>query len=219
MFIVLTLGLDPSLTGFGWCVHDSNAVGVARIVAKGKFVSSPKTLWVKRYVDMRESVRNLLATYLSVQAVGVESPPFGELWSEGLYGLFLMVNEAIWSARKDVVFFDPGTLKMLVKEDPNVRKGKMFKADMVEAVRLDTGLRGRLDHNEADAYHIARFAARFWLLLDGVIGEADLSPSEYRAFARIHTFKRGPRAGQQVKEGAIYKENHRFFRFSKLETS
>jgi hypothetical protein len=200
-------------------VHDSQAVGIARIVAKGKFVSSPKTLWVKRYIDMRESVRSLLRRYLLIEAVGVEAPPFGELWSEGLYGLFLMVNEAIWSERKDVVFFDPGTVKMLTKEDPTIRKGKMFKSDMVEAVRVDTGLRGRLDHNEADAYHIARYAARFWMLLRGVITEADLTPSEYRAFAKIHTFQRGPRAGQEVKLGAIYKENHRFFRFSQWENS
>ena len=216
---MITLGLDPSLTGFGWCVHDSEAVGTARIVAKGIFVSSPKTLWVKRYVDMRESVGSLLDKYLLVQAVGVESPPFGELWSEGLYGLFLMVNEAIWKRRRDVVFFDPGTLKMLVKEDPQVRKGKMYKSDMVDAVKADTGLRGVLNHNEADAYHIARYAARFWLLLRGVIAEADLTPSEFKAFAKIHKITRGPRAGLEVKSGAIFKENHRFFRFSSTETS
>lgn len=216
---MITLGLDPSLTGFGWCVHDSEAVGTARIVARGKFVSSPRTLWVKRYVDMRESVAGLLDRYLLIEAVGVESPPFGELWSEGLYGLFLMVNEAIWSRRKDVVFFDPGTVKMLVKEDPTIRKGKMFKSDMVDAAKADTGLRGALNHNEADAYHIARYAARFWLLLRGVISEDDLTPSEYRAFAKIHTFVKGKRAGQTVRLGAMFKENSRFFRFSSAPVS
>lgn len=216
---MITLGLDPSLTGFGWCIHDSDAVGIARIVAKGVFSSSPKTLWVQRYVDMREHVKTLLDRYLLVKAVGVESPPFGELWSEGLYGLFLMVNEAIWSRRKDVVFFDPGTVKMLVKEDPETRKGKMFKSDMVEAVRVDTGLKGRLNHNEADAYHIARYTARFWQLFNEEISAGDLTPAETRAFLKIHTFTRGQRAGQTVKLGAIYKENQRFFRFSQTEIS
>lgn len=209
---MITLGLDPSLTGFGWCVHDSSAVGKDRIVDKGLFITSPRMLWVKRYVEMREKVRQLLDRYLVVTGVGVESPPFGELWSEGLYGLFLMVNEAIWSRRKDVVFFDPGSIKMLVKEDPKIRRGKMFKSDMVDAAREETGT--VMNHNEADAYHVARFAARFWMFLYGEIDEADLTPSEYRAFARIHTFSKGERAGQTVRLGAIYKENQRFFRFS-----
>src|SRR6185436_17292927 len=186
---MITLGLDPSLTGFGWCVHDSEAVGSARIVAKGVFSTSPKTLWVKRYVDQREHVQELLDRYLLIQAVGIESPPFGELWSEGLYGLFLMVNEAIWSRRKDVVFFDHGTVKMLVKEDPKARKGKMFKSDMVDAAKLDAGLKGNLNHNIADAYHIARYAARFWQLFDGTITAEDLTPSERQAFLKIHTFQ------------------------------
>jgi Holliday junction resolvasome RuvABC endonuclease subunit len=213
---MITLGLDPSLTGFGWCVHDSRKVGVERVVAMGRFSTSPKSLWVKRYVDLRESVRSLLTRYLIVEAVGVESPPFGELWSEGLYGLFLMVNEAIWSCRRDVVHFDPSTVKMLAKGDPSLRKGKMFKSDMVEGAKADTGI-PRWSSDEADAYHIARFAARFWMLFRGEIQEADLTPSETRAFVRIHTFSRGERAGQTVKFGTLYKEGQRFFRFSQLE--
>ncbi len=156
----------------------------------------------------------LLAKYPAVKAVGVESPPFGEMWSEGLYGLFLYVNEALYLNRKDVVYFDPGSLKMLAKEDPAVRKGKMFKSDMVNAAKADTGITGVFNHNEADAYHLARFAARFWDFLSGVVTETDLTPSELRAFARIHTFKSGKRAGETVKTGAAFKENQRFFRFS-----
>jgi len=170
---------------------------------------------VERYVSLRKEVQDLLDRYLLIEAVGVESPPFGELWSEGLYALFLMVNEAIWSRRKDVVYFDPGTLKMLVKEDPTVRKGKMFKSDMIDAAKADTGI-PKWNSDEADAYHVARFTARFWSLLRGEISEPDLTPSEYRAFLRIHTFTRGKRAGETIKAGAVFKENQRFFRFSEL---
>lgn len=213
---MITLGVDPSLTGFGWCLHDSSVVGPRRVIKRGHWVTSPKTVFVQRYVDLREQLKQLLDTFLFVEAVGVESPTYGEMWSEGAYGLFLMVNEAIWSRRKDVVYFDPGTVKMLAKQDPKVRKGKMFKSDMVDAAKADTGI-PRWNHNEADAYHVARFAARFWAFDKNQIKESDLTPSEYRAFALIHTFTKGARAGEEAKLGAIYKENHRFFRFSQLE--
>jgi hypothetical protein len=213
---MFVLGLDPSLTGFGWCIHNSDVVGKNRVFARGKWVTSPKTIFVERYVVLRQKVQDLLDQYLLIDAVGVESPPFGELWSEGLYGLFLMVNEAIWSRRRDVVYFDPVTLKMLVKEDPKIRKGKMFKSDMIDAARADTGI-VKWNADEADAYHIGRYSARFWKLMRGEIEAEDLTPSECRAFIRIHTFKRGKRKGQTIKTGAVFRENQRYFRFSSLE--
>lgn len=210
-----TLGLDPSLSGFGWVIYNSSATGAARVLARGRWSTSSKTIWVERYFLLRQELCQVLDSYPLIEAVGVESPPFGELWSEGLYALFLMVNEAVWSHRKDVVYFDPSTLKMLVKEDPRVRKGKMFKSDMIDAAKAETGLK-KWSSDEADAYHVAKFSARFWLLLQGTIQEADLTPSEYRAFVKIHTFTKGKRAGQTVKSGAMFKENQRFFRFSTL---
>jgi hypothetical protein len=216
---MIALGLDPSLTGFGWCVHDSAAEGPARVKAKGHWQTTPKQIFVARYMRLRELLCLLLDEHSEIEAVGVESPPFGELWSEGLYGLFLYVNEAVYLHRKDVVYFDPASLKMLAKQDPTIRKGKMFKSDMVDAAKADTNTSGRWNHNEADAYHIARYAARFFSLLRGQIEEGDLTPSEKRAFTRIHTFERGVRAGQTVKFGALYKENSRFFRFSQLEST
>src|SRR5271170_1739624 len=104
---MITLGLDPSLTGFGWCVHDSSKLGAERIVQSGVWSTSSKTMWVQRNADLRENVKKVIDRYLIVEAVGVESTDFGDYWSEGAYGLFLYVNEAIWSRRKDVVHFDP----------------------------------------------------------------------------------------------------------------
>ncbi len=212
---MITLGLDPSLTGFGWCLHNSSVSGPSRVVARGRFSTSSKTLWIQRYVDLRAAVRDLLVRYPDIEAVGVESPPFGELWSEGLYALFLMVNEALWEQRKDVVYFDPVTVKMLAKEDPGVRKGKMFKSDMIECAKADTGI-GKWNSDEADAYHVAKFSARFWGLIRDELELSELTPSEHHAFARIHTFVRGKRAGQTINYGAMFKENKRFFRFSLL---
>lgn len=213
---MFTLGLDPSITGFGWCIHDSEAEGPARVILRGQFKTSPKDIFVTRYIFLRDSVGRLLDENPVVEAVGVESPPFGEQWSEGLYALFLMVTEAVYLRRKDVVYFDPGTVKMLAKGDPRLRPGKMFKADMVDAARADTGIKGKFNHNEADAYHIARFAARFWDLYHGRLEAEHLTPSEQQAFVKIHTFVRGKQAGKTVHQGALFKENKRFFRFSLL---
>jgi hypothetical protein len=214
---VNTLGLDPSLTGFGWCVHDSCKVGPERVVARGHHATNPRDVFVLRYAELRNLVFRLIREYPCIEAVGVESPPFGELWSEGLYGLFLYVNEALCASRKDVVFFDPATLKALTKLDPKVVKGKMGKGEMVAAARADTGITGKFNHNEADAYHIARFAARFWELYSGVLTEADLTPAELHTFTRTHTYSRGKHAGETVRRGTVYRENDRFFRYSLLE--
>jgi Holliday junction resolvasome RuvABC endonuclease subunit len=213
---MISLGLDPSLTGYGWCVHDSTKVGPARIVAKGQFKTSAREIFVRRYKNLRESVRELLNTYAQIECVGVESVTFGNTWSEGAYALFVMTNEAVYDCKKDVIYFDPLTVKLLAKQDPKVRKGTMFKSDMVTAAKEDTGIKGRFNHNEADAYHIARFAARFWELDNGTLTEADLTPSEQHAFLKTHTYKRGKRAGETVRLGAAFKEGMRFFRFSLL---
>jgi len=212
---LITLGLDPSLTGFGWCVHRSDVTGPARVVAKGAFATPSKRVFVWRYMFMRMALSKVLAHFPEVEAVGVESPPFGELWSEGLYGLFLYVNEALFTHRMDVVYFDPARVKLLAKMDPTVRKGKMDKRDMVEAAKADT-LIGRWNHNEADAYIIARSTARFWDFVDGRLGEDELTPSELRVFLKTHTIKRGPRAGRTIKSGLVFKEDDRYFRFSQL---
>ncbi len=211
---MISLGFDPSMTGFGWCIHDSDAEGPARIVAKGHWSTPARMIFVRRYMAFRDWIDAQLREHPEIEAVGVESPVYGEQWSPGLYALFVYVNEVVYLHRKDVVYFDPGTVKMLAKLDPAVRKGKMFKVDMVDAAKADTGIKGRFNHNEADAYHVARFTARFFLRLYERILDEDLTPSEYQSFSKIHTFKKGKRAGLEVRSGAIFRENSRFFIFS-----
>lgn len=214
---MITLGLDPSLTGFGWCIHRSDVPGLARVVAKGHLSTAAKDIFVTRYIALRGLLMQLLTDHPQIQAVGVESPPFGESYSEGLYGLFVYVCEAVYLHRKDVVFFDPQTVKRLVRMDGKIRRGTLDKRDMVEAARIDTGiLKGRFNHNEADAYHVARFAARFWEFVNGELTEEDLVPSEKNAFYKVHTFKRGAKAGQTIITGLAFRENARFFRFSQI---
>lgn len=215
---MITLGVDPSLTGFGWCIHRSDVVGPKRVLAKGVVKTDAQELFVTRYAFLRASLVRLICLYPEIEAVGVESPVFGAQWSSGAYALFVYVNEAIYVCRKDVVYFDPLTLKMLAKMDPKVRKGTMDKTDMVDAARADTSIK-KWDHNEADGYLIARSAARFWDLEAGRIPQDELTPAEARSFARVHTFVRGPHAGKTVKGGLLFKEDDRFFKFSLIEAT
>lgn len=208
---MIVLGLDPSLTGFGWCVHRSDIDGPGRVVAKGVWKTPASQVFVGRYMFMRESVGQLIDKYPEVQAVGVESSTFGESWSEGAYGLFLYVTEAVFMRRLDLVYFDPLTVKLLAKMDPKIRRGTMNKGDMIEAAKADTTIK-RWNHNEADAFIIARSAARFWEFYGGSLVDDELTPSERHVFART----RKTRTGALVKEGTVFREDDRFFRFSLL---
>lgn len=213
---MITLGIDPSLAGFGWCVHDGAVAGKERVVAKGR-ISTPSTrVFYWRYMYLRDAVLAVLDEHPTIQAVGVESPPFGESFSEGLFGLFLYVNEAIMVSRKDVVYFDPLRVKLLAKMDPEVRQGTMDKGDIIDAAKQDTGIK-RWNNDEADAYIIARSAARFWDLHSGAITPSELTPAEEQVFRSVHVFSRGKNAGKTIEKGVLFKEGDRFYRFSALK--
>lgn len=213
------LGLDPSLTNFGWAIHDTNAVGVERCPAKGRFQTSARTLYVARYMDLRNRVLDLFDEK-QPDAVSLESSVFGELYSEGMYGLFLYISEACYMRGVDLVLFTPPQLKAharLSLARPNVggKKWVMFKGDMSEAAREHCGGTGRVwSNDEADAYWAAVAGARFWLLVGGHIEERDLNSVERQQFLKSHTFKRGKKAGKTIKSGIMFREDERFFQWS-----
>jgi Holliday junction resolvasome RuvABC endonuclease subunit len=210
------LGFDPSLTQFGWAIHDTDGTGLSRCVDRGRFKTTSKNLFVARYVEMRENVQALLDK-TGIQRIGCEFPVFHDLYSEGMYALFIQVCEALWREKRDVVFFSPGQAKAqarIVLGRPTKPAWVMRKPDMVEAAKADTGGVGNWNHNEADAYWIARTAARFWMFFDGVVKLGDLNELERKQFADIHTFTRGKHAGETVEKGLMYREDERFFLWS-----
>jgi hypothetical protein len=215
---MITLGIDPSLTGFGWCVHNSSVTGPARVIARGVINTPATEIFVARYIYLRTQLIHLISEYAEIQAVGVESPPFGENFSEGLYALFVYVNEALYLLRKDVVYFDPLTVKLLTKMDPNVIQGTMDKNSMIVAARAETDIRN-WNNNTADAYLIGRSTARFWRFESGEITLENLTPAEAHSFSRVHTFTRGAKAGQTKCDGLVFREGDRFFKFSHLPPS
>jgi Holliday junction resolvasome RuvABC endonuclease subunit len=216
---MLVLGLDPSLTNYGWALHDTTATGQARCIDRGRYSTSSSTIFVDRYTFMRDTLRGLIVA-LRPDRVGIESPVFGEAFSSGMYGLFLYSNEALKLEHRDVVFFSPGQVKAHARESlGRPDKWKMQKPDMVAAVKHDLGGGKAINHNEADAYLVARLAGRFWAYLDGGIADTSLTGEERKLFAEVHTYQRGKKAGKTEKKGLIYREEDRFFRWSQIEES
>jgi Holliday junction resolvasome RuvABC endonuclease subunit len=211
---MLVLGLDPSLTNFGWALHRPLATDLAqRLVARGRFQTPSKMQFVDRYVQLREELSELVEEH-NPDFVGVESPVFKEMFSEGMYALFVYSNEALKRHRKDVAYFTPMQVKALAREHLGRPKGwKMEKPDMVEAAGLDTGV-SKWNHNEADAYLVAKTAGRFWQFFCGLLSEDQLTESEHKLFCLIHQFKRGKKAGKQAFKGMVFREEDRFFLWS-----
>lgn len=212
------LGLDPSLTNFGWALHDSDAtLGTPqRCIRRGRFQTSSKTMYIGRYMDLRSRLSSLVGE-LKPDRIGLEFPVFNDLYSEGMYGLFLFVSESLYSLKQDVVFWSPMQVKAHAREAiRRPGKWKMMKPDMVEAAKFDTG-GGMWNHNEADAYLVAKLAARFWLLQAEYIQPIELTPEEAKFFTEIKTPKKGIHAGQEQKKGVLYREDSRFFLWSKPE--
>ena len=211
---MVVLGLDPSLRNYGWAFHDTEATGRDRCPARGRFQTPAKMPFIDRYIFMRESLRELIQEHRP-DRVGIESPVFNDMWSEGMYGLFLYSNEALKLERMNVAFFSPGQLKANARSFLDRPKGwKMLKGDMVEAAKLDAGNKGRWNHNEADAYWAALVGTRFWQFYAGELDMGDLTPVEAHQFAKIHTYQRGAKAGKTVKSGIIHREEDRFFLWS-----
>jgi len=208
------LGLDPSLTNFGWAIHDTSATGVDRCPRRGRFRTSAKALYVARYIELRENLRALIQEE-KPDKMGIEFPIFNDLFSEGLYGLFLFCSETMYTEHQDVVFWSPMQVKAHARESLGRPKGwVMMKPDMVEAAKADLGGSGAINHNEADAYLNARLSARFWQFHAGDLVEADLTPVESKYFLEIKRYTRGKKAGKEVQRGVVYREDERFFRWS-----
>lgn len=209
------LGLDPSLTNFGWAIIDTSFASgeKGRLEEKGLWKTPAKMEFVERYMTQRQRLIDLIEEK-KPDYIGIEYPVFGNLYSEGMYGLFLYTCEALKQTKSDVVFWSPLQVKAHARLLIDRPKGwKMDKKDMVEAAKVDTGI-GRINHNEADGYHVGRLASRFWQLYTGEITEKDLNEVEKKYFLKTHTFTKGRKAGKTVRSGVMYREDERFFLWS-----
>ena len=213
---MISLGLDPSMTGFGWAVFDSSSKGRSRRISSGHEETFSTSVPVTRYVHFRALVKRLLAQY-EPHVVGIESPAFEAGPFQNIHHTLMIYSlESTFEARKDVVLFDPATLKALARQSLSVKRGPMTKLDMQRFVQLDTMDPNLIDNNEADAYCIAYFADKFYDLYNGNIKPDVLTDAETRIFLektkKVKTMK-----GVKVKRTAhVFRENNRFYQFSKI---
>lgn len=213
------LGLDPSLRNYGWALHDTRAKDDGRCIERGRIRTEKRHFKyeIGRYVHIREELRSLILR-LKPDRMGIEHPVYGESYSEGMYGLYLFSLDAIQACEQDLMIVLPPQVKSFARElIERPPKWDMKKPDMVEAAKSDTGGKGRWDHNEADAYHVARAAGLFWDLYDGNISQEDLTDYQRETFTLVKTYKRGKKAGRTEKKGMLYREDEKFFLFSKGE--
>jgi len=207
---MIVLGLDPSLTGYGWALIDTERDGIDNVLDYGVWKTTAKTFMPARYRFLADSLDEMVKTCEhDIDFVGIEHPPFNASYSLGLYALYMYTTEVLMNHRLPFVYFLPSQLKAYVRsilED----SGKMFKSDMKDAMKqlLDGEWKGRLNNNVADAYLLAYQAGRFKKLLDGDLKESDLTEKEHSSWAR--TIKRR-KTGKIDKVGHMYQEDDKFF--------
>ena len=210
----MILGLDPSLRAFGWTLIDENL----SIVDKGLFSTEADIIFVDRYIYLREQLRTLIQSCKEKTdhlQVGIESPIFNDLYSEGMYGLFLYSNEALKLEKMDVVFLTPNQVKAHAHEFLGRPKGwKMQKADMVEACKKANPHVKSINHHQSDAYWVGRIASRFWDAMDGRIELDTLSDLEKKHFTDVDLYVKGAKEGRVKRQGLSHKEDDRWFRWS-----
>jgi Holliday junction resolvasome RuvABC endonuclease subunit len=207
------LGLDPSLRAYGWCIFDSEASSKRkRRVISGHEKTLPTTVLEVRFVHFRSLVTDLLRRF-SVDVVGLESPAYGGgHFSENHFGLMMYSREAVFEARKDLVLFDPTTLKYLTG-----RGSQASKQDMQRFVQLETMNPNPIQNDEADAFCAARFATRFMQVREGLLDPDDLSKFEKRVFLqRTRKVKRVLGGSVTKRTAHVFRENSRFFAYSKV---
>jgi len=169
--------------------------------------------FIVRYMTQRDRLAALVREH-KPDKVGIEFPVFDNLFSEGMYGLFLYSCEALRTEGCDVVFWSPLQVKAHARETLDRPKSwVMDKVDMVEVAKQDAG--GKTwNHNEADAYLVARLAGKFWHFHGQTLTEDALTPTERKYFTDIKQFIRGKKAGQTERRGVVYREDERFFMWS-----
>lgn len=211
-----TLGSDPSLTGYGWAIHDSDATGLKRRVASGHENTLPSTVPVARFMHFQSLISSLIDKY-KPDVFGIESPAYGAGPFQSIhFGLMMFSLVPVFESRIDCALFDPATLKLLAKGDPKEKRGAMGKLDMQRKVQLDTLDPNIIDNNEADAYLVAYFATRLTKLIRGELDPSELTPSEKRVFIlRTRTIK--TIKGKKIRHvGHVFRENSRFFEYSRI---
>jgi len=216
---MLVLGLDPSLTGFGWALVEVGTASQVTSPARGTWRTKKGDFpsFIDRYIFLRGKVRELLLLH-PIEKVGIESPTFGQESSSQMHSLFTFSLEALRESFLDTVLIGNTQSKALVRRYLD-RPGEwtMSKLEMKKAAGKITGDPKNWSGDSADAFWAGYLAARFWLFFQKEIDVKALTAYEKKAFTEIQKPKKGKKAGSQIKKGLLHRENDRFFLWSQFE--
>ena len=213
---MISIGLDPSLRSFGWCVVDTSKTGESRRVDSGHESTTSSECQPARYLHLQYLVKSIIQRFPEAGVIGIESPAYSAGPFQSIHHSLMMFSLVeVFLARKDCVLFDPSTREYLIR---NGKKGKIGKSDIQRFVQLDTMDANILQNDEADAYVIGLFAARLMELRSGKISICDLSPAEQHIFVSRSKKAKTVKGIVYKKTAHAFRENARFFRFSAVPT-
>jgi hypothetical protein len=137
---MITLGLDPSLTSYGYCIYDDSKNDYHKLVVKGRWKTTVEKHDVIRYLSIRENLRNIIHDYKITNAA-METPPIGPTgaWSqEKLYALYIYNMEVMYTEKVDILLIAPTQLHLFAKVwGARTVEGDWFKSDMVNTARIN----------------------------------------------------------------------------------
>jgi Holliday junction resolvasome RuvABC endonuclease subunit len=208
------IGLDPSLTHFGWVVLDEKKTGKESLIDFGTFKTTPKDgLMVQRLTMQQERLRFLLEK-TGVTFVAMEAPYWEDFNTEILFALNQFIHQVFLDMNIVVVYFQPMALKKVAVPDTNPQK--VTKHHVTHAAKTELDKHGkRFSEHVSDAYFAAKIGCRFyrWYILKEFKDDA-LSEYERHVFCGKHTFTRGKKKGLTEYTGLIYRANDQFFDYS-----
>lgn len=211
------LGVDPSLTHTGWVLFDENKTGKDAVLQIGVFQTEKKDgLYANRLVTQRERIRLLLESN-NIKFVTMEAPLLETQSTEILYALHQFFHEVFLDLKIYLVYLQPSTVKKYAYPDMN--PNDVSKAFMSHAAKKELDRLGRrFSEHAADAYFIGKIGLKYyqWLFMKKFTDD-QLSDAERALFCGKHTFVKGVKKGFTEYTGIIYRENERFYDYTKQQ--
>jgi hypothetical protein len=212
----MIIGIDPSITHCGFVLLDETKTGKDAFIRSGVYMAPPAgNLFVQRLILQRERLRILLESN-NIKFVAMEAPIWGEFSTELLYALHQFFHEVFLELKVYLIYLQPSTVKKYAYPDmdpDNITKGLMTHAAKKELDLLNT--RGFSEH-ESDAYFVGKIGLKYyqWLFLKK-FSDNDLTEIEQHLFCGKHTYVKGIKKGITEYTGIIYRENERFYDYTK----
>jgi Holliday junction resolvasome RuvABC endonuclease subunit len=211
----MIIGIDPSITHCAYVLLNETKTGKEAFVKSGTFITEhADALFVQRLIMQRERLRHLL-TSNNIKFVAMEAPIWGDNSTELLYALHQFFHEVFLELKIYLIYLQPSTVKKYAY--PDMDPDNISKSHMTHAAKKELDLMNkRFSEHEADAYFVGKIGLKYyqWLFLKK-FSDHELSEAEQHLFCGKHTFVKGIKKGITEYTGIIYRENERFYDYTK----